>query len=88
MNLNLDGVIGISDKGDEEAEDHVDEERDEGVEVDSAEKPHQVTLLLHVLEGGIHVISVDQREQALWYCVQGPELTEQNRQGYGKNIFF
>lgn len=63
--LLLDGVIGISDKGDEEAEDHVDEERDEGVEVDSAEKPHQVTLLLHVLEGGIHVISVDQREQAL-----------------------
>lgn len=61
----LDGVIGVGDEGDEEAEDHVDEEGDEGVEVDPAEGPHQLALLLHVLEGGEHVVPVDQREQTL-----------------------
>lgn len=55
----LDGVIGVGDDGDEEAEDHVDKERDEGIEVDPAENPHQAALLLHVLEGGEHVVSID-----------------------------
>lgn len=62
---NLDGLIGIGDEGDEEAEHHVDEERDEGVEVESAEQPHHVALVSHVQEGGIHVISIDQREETL-----------------------
>lgn len=65
----LDGVIGVSDDCDEKAEDHVDEERDKGIEVDSAEDPHQAALPLHVLEGGIHVISVDQGEQTLRHRV-------------------
>lgn len=61
----LDGVVGVGDDCDEEAEDHVDEERHKGVEVDSAEDPHHAALVHHVLEGGKHVVSVDQREQAL-----------------------
>lgn len=61
----LDGVIGVCDDCDEKAEDHVDEERDKGIEVDPAEDPHQATLLLHVLKGGKHVVSVDQGEQTL-----------------------
>lgn len=61
----LDGVVGVGDDCDEKAEDHVDEERDKGVEVNSAENPHQAALLLHVLKGGIHVVSVDERKQTL-----------------------
>lgn len=33
----LDGLVGVSNEGDEQAEHHVDEQRDEGVEVESAE---------------------------------------------------
>lgn len=61
----LDGFVGVCDDCDEKAEDHVYEEGDKGVEIDSAVNPHQAALLLHVLEGGKHVVSVDQREQTL-----------------------
>lgn len=61
----LDGVIGVGDERDKKAKDHVDEERHKGVEVDPAEDPNQAALLLHVLEGGKHVVSVDQGEQTL-----------------------
>lgn len=67
---NLDGVVGVSDDRDEKAEDHVDEERHKGIEVDSAEHPHQAALLLHVTEGGKHVVTVDQGEQTLRHRVQ------------------
>lgn len=70
----LDGAVGVGDDGDEKAEDHVDEERYEAVEVDPAEDPNQAALLLHVLEGGEHVVPVDQREQTLRHRVQRPEL--------------
>lgn len=60
MLLLLDGVVGVGDDCDKKAEDHVDEERHKGVEVDPAKNPHQSALLLHVLEGGKHVVSVDQ----------------------------
>lgn len=70
----LDCVVCVGDDGDEEAEDHVYEERHKGVEVDSAEDPHQVVLLLHVLESGKHVVSVDQGEETLRHRVQAPEL--------------
>lgn len=75
----LDGVIGVRDDCDEEAEDHVDEERYEGVEVDPAEDPNQAALVLHVLEGGIHVVPVDQGEQALRHRVQGSELEREQK---------
>lgn len=70
----LDGLVGVGDEADEEAEHHVDEEGDEGVEVDAAEQPHHVRLVPHLLEGGVHVIAVDQREEALRHLVQRPEL--------------
>lgn len=73
----LDGLVGVGDQGDEEAEHHVDEERDEGVQVTTTEQPHQVALLLHVLKGGEHVVSVDQGEQTLRHRVQGTELQTQ-----------
>lgn len=75
----LDGVVGVGDEGDEEAEDHIDEERDKGVEIDPAEHPHQLALLLHVLEGGVHVVAIDQGEQALGHRVQRPKLKTENK---------
>lgn len=59
----LDGVIGAGDECNEEAQHHVDEEADEGVEVQLGEEPHQaaVTLLgLHGRERHKHVVSVDE----------------------------
>ncbi len=47
----LDGVIGVCDKGDEEAQDHESEERDEGVDIHSAEHPHQIILVSVLGEG-------------------------------------
>lgn len=70
----LDGGVGVGDDGDEEAEDHVDEERYEGVEVDPAENPNKAALLVHVLKGGEHVVPVDEGEQALRHRVQRPKL--------------
>lgn len=70
------GIVGVSDDCDEKAEDHVDKERDKGIEVNSAENPHQAAFLLHVFKGGKHVISIDQGEQTLWHCVQGAELKQ------------
>lgn len=72
----LDGVVGVGDDCDEKAEDHVDEERHKGVEVNPAEDPHHAVLVLHVLEGGKHVVSIDQGEQALRHRVQGAELRQ------------
>lgn len=58
-------VVGSGDECNEEGQHHVDEERDEGVEVDLAENPDQRPALLHLSKRYKHVISVDQREQAL-----------------------
>ena len=58
----LDGVIGACDERDEEAEHHVDEQADEGVQVELREEPHQAAaalLRLHGREGHEHVIPVD-----------------------------
>ena len=74
VRTHLDGLVGVSDESNEQAEHHVDEERDEGVEVESAEKPHHVALVSHLQEGGVHVVSVDQREEALGHPVERSEL--------------
>lgn len=58
--LLLDCVVCVGDYCDEETEDHVDEERHKGIEVNPAENPHQAALLLHVFKGWEHVVSVDQ----------------------------
>lgn len=57
---NLDGLIGVSDESDEEAEHHVDEQGDERVEVESAEEPHHVAIFPQHQKGGVHVIPVDE----------------------------
>lgn len=65
---NLDGVIGTSDECNEEAEHHVDEKTDEGVEVELGEEPDEAAaalLRLHRCECHEHVVPVDEREQAL-----------------------
>ena len=73
---NLDGLVGVSDESDEEAEHHVDEKGDEGVEVESAEEPHHVAVVSHLQEGGVHVVPVDEGEEALRHLVEGSELEE------------
>lgn len=70
----LDGLIGISNEGDEERQHHVDEQRDEGVEVRPAEEPHQNIFVLQLGEGGEHVVSVQQREQTLCHTTQALKL--------------
>lgn len=74
----LDGLIGVSNESDEQTEHHVDEEGDEGVEVKSAEKPHHVALLSHLQEGGVHVVPIDEREEALSHFVECSELGKNN----------
>lgn len=59
------GVIGSSYECNEEGQHHVDEERDKGVKVNLAENPNQSATLLHLSKRYEHVVSVDQREQAL-----------------------
>lgn len=56
----LNGFVRVCDERDEKAQDHVDEEADERVQVDAAEQPHQVTFLLHFRERGKHVVSIYQ----------------------------
>ena len=73
----LDGVVGSSDECDEETQHHVDEEADEGVEVELGEEPHQATatlLGLHGCERHKHVVPVDERKQTLRNHGQRAEL--------------
>lgn len=72
--VHLDRLVGASDEGDEERQHHVDEHRDEGVEVGPAEVPHQAVLVLELREGGEHVVAIQQREQALRHATQLLEL--------------
>lgn len=75
----LDGFIWASDKGNEEAENHVDEEADKSVQVQLAEEPHQVAVLLHCGKGHKHVIPVDEGEKALGHLWEGAELKPDNQ---------
>lgn len=70
----LDGFVRVSDESNEQTEHHVDEDRDEGVEVESAEEPHHVGLVSHLQKGGIHIVTVDEREEAVCHFVQSSEL--------------
>lgn len=70
----FDGFVGVGDESDEQAEHHVDEERDEGVEVESAEQPHHVAFVSHPQKGAKHVVPVDEREEALCHFVKCSKL--------------
>ena len=61
----LDRFVRVHDEGDEERQHHVDEQRDERVEVDAREPPDQLGALRYAGKGGEHVVAVDQREEAL-----------------------
>ena len=75
----LDGLVGAGDEGDEERQHHVDEEGDEGVEVDLAEDPDQGAAALQAGEGHEHVVAVDEREQTLGHTGQSPELRSESK---------
>lgn len=64
------GVIGISDKCNKEAEDHVYKQTNEGVQIEPTEQPHQHALLLDLSKRCKHIITIDQRKQTLSHCVQ------------------
>lgn len=70
----LDGLVGIGDEGNEERQHHVNEQRDEGVEVRAAEEPHQRVFVLQLGEGGEHVVAVQQGEQTLCHATQALKL--------------
>ena len=56
----LDDLVRIHDDGNEERQDNVDEETDEGVEINSAVDPDRERLHGNGTEGGEHVISVNE----------------------------
>ena len=60
----LDSLVSITDDSNEQAEHHIDEQRNEGVQVKLAENPHSITLCVHLSKSHEHVISIDQREHA------------------------
>lgn len=70
-----DGVVGSGDERDEERQHHVDEERDEGVEIELTEHPHQRPALLQLREGGKHVVSINERKQTLGHRRERAELS-------------
>lgn len=70
----LDGLVGVGYKSDKERQHHVDEQRDEGVQVSPTEEPHQGVFVLKLGEGGEHVVSIQQREQALCHETQALKL--------------
>lgn len=70
----LDGFVRVSDKSYEQTEHHVDEDRDEGIEVESAEEPHHVGFVSHPQKGGKHIITIEEREEALCHFSQCSEL--------------
>lgn len=70
----LDCFIRISNECNEETQHHIDEQTDEGVEVDPTEQPNQVTFLLHLCKGGKHVISIDQWKKAFRNHVESAKL--------------
>lgn len=74
LSLMFDGLVSAGDERDEQRQDHVDEERDEGVQVDLAEQPHQGAAVLHFSKRHEHVVPVNQGEEALRHHGQRPEL--------------
>ena len=61
----MQGFIGIGDQGDEHAEDHIDEECYEDVEIDLGENKRRHRDMRHFLVSRIHVVTIDKREETL-----------------------
>ena len=71
---NLDGLVSVHDDRDEDTEDDVDEEADEDVEVDATVPPRVRVLFTDRLKRVVHIIAVDEREQALACRTEVAEL--------------
>ena len=76
-------LIGVRDETNEHTEDHVDEEGDEQVEVDLAEDPEGKGRLWHLLVSHVHVISIEEGEEALRGDTEVCELHRGEWQGGG-----
>ena len=76
-------LIGVRDETNEHTEDHVDEEGDEQVEVDLAEDPESNRCLWHLLVSHVHVISIEEGEEALRGDTEVCELHRGEWQGGG-----
>lgn len=74
IELYLNALICICDESYEKTEHHVDEERDERVEVDPAEEPHHGVLLLELRKRLEHVVPVHQGEEAFGHTAQTLKL--------------
>lgn len=74
----LDGLVGVCDEGDEERQHHVYEEGDEGVEVRSAEEPHQSVFVLQLGKRSEHVVTIQQGEQAFCHTTEAFKLGHKN----------
>ena len=61
---NLDVVICVHYDGNEDAEDDVDEQTDEGVQIDSTEEPHGPVDLCHCRKSCVDVITINKAVQA------------------------
>lgn len=68
-------LVSVRDESYEKAKHHVDEERDERVKVDPAEKPHHGVLLLELGERREHVVPVHQGEEAFGHTAQTLKLS-------------
>lgn len=75
----LNTLISICDESYEKAEHHVDEERDERIKVDPAEKPHHSVLLLELGKRREHVVPVHQGEEAFGHAAQTLKLAPMAR---------
>lgn len=65
ISTNLDCLVGIHNDGNEKTEYHIDEKRDEGVEIDAGEPPHHRILARGRGKGCKHIISIYERVEAL-----------------------
>lgn len=70
----FDDLIGVHDDGDKEGKNNIDEEADEGVEIDSGVNPDGEGVGGYRGEGGEHVVTIDQGEETFRGRHQGLEL--------------
>ena len=67
-------LIGVWDERDEDREDHIDEQRNEDIEVDLGENPGSIRWIRHHDIGVVHVITIDKGEETLRGDARSSEL--------------
>ena len=76
INYNLESLISVHDDGDEDAENDVDKQTDEEVEVEAAVPPHQTVYVAHRRKRREDVVAVNKTEQTLGRCRHVTELSQ------------